>query len=206
MNVALNNLMSIGNQISSCQYDWWMDTGQRRCSPWLFDQIMDFPVDNLCSCDGLDLMIKHRVKGKCALNSTYRMYTLVKWIHFFLKWAAIFLICIYQNICFQKANSDIYVVKDFKILILQSIHVTQFRSCVKQALGNIWHWNDYSRALTWALSQNEHHLSRYMASHHQDRRVMRPSHLIMGIPILVRYFHCIALQNLNSHKAPNISP
>ena len=65
--------------------EWTLD--KEDADHGLLDHSMDFPLDYLYSCDGLDMMIEHRVKCKSDLNSKYCMTTFIKQtLLFFLKW------------------------------------------------------------------------------------------------------------------------
>ena len=75
LNILLGNLMSNILHVKITG-EWILDKEDAHYG--LLDHIMDFPIDSLYSCDGLDLMVDHRVKGESDLNSTYCMNTSIK--------------------------------------------------------------------------------------------------------------------------------
>ena len=61
--------------------EWTLD--KEDADHGLLDLIMDFSLAYLYSCDGLHMMIEHRVKCKSDLNSKYCMATSIKQILLF---------------------------------------------------------------------------------------------------------------------------
>ena len=124
MYVILDNLMSIGNQIS-CMSIWLVNR-------YWTKKILAMAIWSYHGFSSWQPVLMWWIRSDDQSQSEMQAWSQQHILHvhidqmntFFLKWAAIFLICIYHNYYFQKAISDMNVIKDFTILIHQSIHVT----------------------------------------------------------------------------------